>query len=195
MRTLWRSLAMAALLVLCGSTAWAQHPQVRKGFWIGFGGGYGSAQFSCDGCGTSTREGSGVGDLRLGGVLSPKLLLGGDIVAWTKKESGATVTVGNVTAAVYYYPATSSGLFLKGGVGASMFHGEVSSTVTATADGKGFGFTFGAGYDLRVGRNISITPVGNFVWGHVGEVKTGSTVLASGWKQNFFEFGLDITFH
>src|SRR2546425_13284282 len=43
MRVVSRSLAMlAALLVLSVSIASAQHPQTRKGFWIGFGLGYGS---------------------------------------------------------------------------------------------------------------------------------------------------------
>lgn len=195
MRTLWRSVAMAALLVLCGSTVWAQRPQVRNGFWIGFGLGYGSAKPSCDGCGTLNSEGSWTGHLRLGGTLSPQLLLGGDFVAWSKSESGGTLSLGNATATIYYYPMPASGLFLKAGVGASAFHGEFSGTITATADGAGLGFTLGAGYDLRVGRNISITPVGNFLWGRPGEVKTGSTVLATGWKQTIFEFGLDVTFH
>ena len=194
MRTLVRSVAVVALLFGCAATLQAQHPQVRDGFWIGFGIGYGSVTASCDGCSFDSR-GSYTGHLRLGGVLSPHLLLGGDIDAWTKSENGTTLTLGNVTAALYYYPVPTSGLFLKGGIGGSAFNGEASSTVTTTADGGGYGFTLGAGYDIRVGRNISITPVASFLWGHVGEVKSGSSVLFTGWKHTIFEFGLDLTIH
>jgi len=43
MRYISRGSAMVmALLVLGVSVASAQHPQTRKGFWIGFGVGYGS---------------------------------------------------------------------------------------------------------------------------------------------------------
>lgn len=123
------------------------------------------------------------------------MLLGGDFVAWTKSEGGGTRLLGNATAALYYYPMAASRLFLKAGVGASSFHGEFSGTISATADGGGLGFTLGAGYDVRVGRNISITPVGNFLWGQPGEVKTGNTVVFTRWKHTIFEFGLDVTFH
>ena len=195
MRTLSRSVTLAGLLVGFAATVHAQHPQVRNGFWIGFGFGYGSAKPSCDGCGTFDSRGSYTGHFRLGGVLSPHLLLGGDVDVWTKSESGTTLSLGNVTASLYYYPVTTSGLFFKGGVGGAAFNGEVSGTVTTTADGAGFGFTFGAGYDVRLGRNISITPVANFLWGRVGDVKSGSSVIATGWKQTIIEFGLDLTIH
>jgi hypothetical protein len=195
MRTLGRCTATAALLLLSGTTLQAQHPQVRRGFWIGFGPGYGSLKPSCDGCGTLSSEGSWTAHLRLGGTLSSQVLLGADIAGWTKSEGGATLAIGNATAAIYFYPMPASGLFLKAGVGNSGWHGEFSGVTTTTANGAGLGLTFGAGYDLRVGRNVSLTPVGNFLWGRPGEIKTGSTVLLRGWEQTVFEFGLDVTFH
>ena len=46
-----KACVLAVLLVastlLGASSAWAAHPQERRGFWIGFGGGYGSASASC----------------------------------------------------------------------------------------------------------------------------------------------------
>lgn len=51
MRHISRGLALATVLLLLGTTALsAQRPQTRKGFWIGFGFGYGSYGISCDGC-------------------------------------------------------------------------------------------------------------------------------------------------
>jgi hypothetical protein len=48
---------------------------------------------------------------------------------------------------------------------------------------------------VAVAALLSITPVANFLWGNVGDVKSESTLWASGWKQTIFEFGLDLTIH
>ncbi len=183
--------AFAILMILGATTLSAQHPQERKGFWIGFGLGYGPFKPSCDGCGTVDSKSSFTGHLRLGGTLRPNVLLGGDVVAWTKSESGVTDVGGNTTATVYYYPMSQSGLFLKGGVGIAAF--EESGNGKAT--GAGVGFTAGAGYDLRVGKSVSLTPVANFLFGSVGDIQSNGTTVVSGWKQTIIEFGLDITFH
>src|SRR5438445_3708335 len=59
------------------------------------------------------------------------------------------------------------------------------------------GGTAGVGYDIRVGRNVSLTPVANFVYGGVGDlnVSGGGAPFATGWKQNVVDFGLGVTFH
>src|SRR5258705_656988 len=44
------SATVLVLLALGASVASAQYPQIRKGFWIGFGAGYGSYGISCTGC-------------------------------------------------------------------------------------------------------------------------------------------------
>jgi hypothetical protein len=123
--------------------------------------------------------------------MSKQVLLGGEIDAWTKSDSGFTDQLGNVSAAVYYYPAVSSGFFLKGGVGFSTFR----ETNGVTDEGTGVGFLAGLGYDVRVGRNVSLTPVANFYWGAVGDIKENSAAVITGWKQHVFDVGLGITFH
>ncbi|HJQ65486.1 MAG TPA: hypothetical protein VJ816_03870 [Gemmatimonadales bacterium] len=70
------------------------------------------------------------------------------------RHGGTTLSLGNVTAALFYYPVPTSGPVLKGGVGGSAF-----------------------------------------LWGHVGEVQSGSSVLVTGWKHTIFAFGLDLTIH
>lgn len=185
--------ALAMFLALGAPALWAQHPQVRDGFWIGFGLGYGRFDPSCTGCSPNS-ESSFTGHLRLGGTLRPDVLLGGDIVTWTKSEGGTDDVGGNVTAATYYYPMVRSGFFVKGGVGIAFFSTSPNNSGAST-DGAGVGFTIGAGYDLRVGRNISITPVGNFLFGSVGDLQRGGAAILTGWKQTIIEFGLDVTFH
>lgn len=195
MDTMWRARAALVGLFVLGSPALrAQHPQVRDGFWIGFGLGYGPFNPSCDGCPSSNSESSFTGHLRLGGTLRPDVLLGGDIVTWTKSQGGTDEIGGNVTATVYYYPMVRSGFFLKGGAGIAYYSLSANNSGSG-ADGAGVGFTIGAGYDLRVGRNISLTPVGNFLFGSVGDIQRSGATILTGWKQTIIEFGLDVTFH
>lgn len=183
MRYLSRSIAIVlAMSALGASVASAQHPQTRKGFWIGFGVGYGSYGISCDGCSGLGRESSFTGHIRLGGTVSPKLLLGVESIAWTKSEGGNTITAGNVSLAADYYPQPAGGLFLSAGVGFS--RAEVSGGGSSAGE-TGPGFTIGGGYDVRVSPNTSITPVANFVYGHP----------ESGFSHNFFQFGVGVTFH
>ena len=191
-RAALRSLSVAAMLAVVGaSAAAAQHPQVRKGFWIGFGFGYGSSNVSCDSCPSTSRESGGTGFIKLGGTVSDKVLLGGEINAWTKSSGGVTADLGNVSFAAYFYPQPKSGFFVKGGVGfaATRLHNSGS------ADANGYGFVLGLGYDIRVGTNISITPVGNFYFGSDGDLTESGSTLETGWKHNIYDFGLGITFH
>src|SRR5689334_22178304 len=170
-----------ALLVLAVSVAPAQHPQTRKGFWIGFGLGWGSYGISCSSCSGVGRTGSNTGYLKMGGTVSPHLLLGGESVVWVRGVADTTLTVGNVTFSAYYYPQPASGLFLNAGVGFS--RAEVSDGGTISSTGPGL--TLGAGYDIRVGTNLSITPTGQWVYGHPDR----------SFSQNFFHFALGVTFH
>jgi outer membrane protein with beta-barrel domain len=193
MRTWKQGWLTLGMLLGLSTTLVAQHPQVRKGFWIGFGPTYGSSGVSCDGCGSTNREDSFGFFLKLGGTLSKNVLLGGEVNSWYKEESSQSVTLGSVAAVVYVYPKATSGLFLKGGVGVSeMF---ASGGGLPDFDGTGWGLTAGLGYDIRVGKNISITPVANYWFGQPGNIKANGSTVITGWKQNVFEAGLGITFH
>jgi hypothetical protein len=140
----------ALLLLVPGSEVAAQHPHVRQGFWIGFGLGYGSLGASdCDGCG---REGGFTGVFRLGGKLSDRWLLGFESNAWIEEEFETTFSVSTSTATAYFYPNPASGLHLKGGLGVGYID------VEDVGDETGTGLLLGIGFDLRVGRNISIVP-------------------------------------
>jgi hypothetical protein len=192
MQTPIRVITLATTLALCAATVGtAQKPQIRKGFWIAFGLGWGSADLTCDGC-TSSRQGGGVGHIRLGGTLNQKVLLGGDVTGWTKEESGTTASVGNASFIVQYYPMEQGGLFLKGGAG---FSGIVFSGGGAEASGESFGLSAGVGYDIRVGRNISITPIADFLFGGSRDLQYSGATVVSGVGMNVFTVGLGITFH
>jgi len=195
-RKLMRGGVVGGLLLLGSSVAWAGHPQERQGFWIGFGGGYGSADVSCDEvCEGGEREGSFTGFCKLGGTLNERVLLGVEGNGWIKEEDDVTVTLGSFTGTVTFYPQASGGFFLKGGVGISYVDTEVQvGTLTATLSKTGWGVLAGLGYDLRVGRNVSLTPSVNFHYGEPGDLTFEGETLA-GWKQNVVSFELGITFH
>ena len=170
-------LAFVGLLVVAAPAGLsAQHPQVRNGFWIGFGFGYGSMGVSdCDDCG---REGGLAAFLKLGGKLSDNWLLGFESNSWIEEEFETTVSVSASTATVYYYPKPAGGLHLKGGLGLGYLD------VEDVGDETGVGFLIGVGNDFRVGRNISIVPV--LSW-YLSDFDGGSI--------NVLQLGAGITFH
>jgi hypothetical protein len=160
-RVMW--LAALALLAAAATPLVGQRPQTREGFWIGFGFGAGSARETCDGCGDTTVTGF-TGFLKIGGTVTPKLLLAGDV---------------------------HSGFFVKGGVGFADYEFRDGANVTGTGPGA----ILGLGYDIRVGGNLSITPTLDLWHGAVGDLKSGSSMVATGWKQTVFDFNLGVTFH
>jgi hypothetical protein len=170
--------------------------QEREGFWIGLGAGYGSASASSDSFSGGDREGSFTGYLKLGGTLNPQLLIGVESNAWVKSEAGVTLTLGNASGTVTYYPRPTSAFFVKGGVGLSYVSTEISlfgekETVSKT----GWGLLFGMGYDWRVGRNVSVTPSFNFYYGRPGDITFEGERFFKGWRQNVMDIGLGVTFH
>ena len=196
MHAVTRVLGIVALLaagaVVSGR---AQKPQTREGFWIGFGFGYGSASLSSSGTSfaDSAKGGSATGYIKLGGTLNPNVLLGGEFNGWVKSVSDLTEDVGNASVAVYLYPAAKSGFFVKGGVGWAVFRFSESGRSTQT---NGFGLLGGLGYDIRIGRMISLTPTGNAYWGSDGDLSpSGTGAGIPSVKHTVFDFSLGLTFH
>lgn len=186
-----RVVSLVAVLACTASASRAQYPQRRDGFWIGFGIGYGSANVSCDNCTTGSRIDGYTGFLRLGGSPSRNVLIGASLSGWTHRLRGVNESMGNITASLFYYPVTTSGFFVTGGLGFAGY--DISSS--PEVNGSGWGFTAGAGYDVRVGRKISLTPVVNYAYGALGEFDVPGLGTRTGWKQNVIDVGLGVTFH
>jgi hypothetical protein len=155
--------AALALVVtlLVPSLALAQRPQTRAGFWISGGIGVGSLDLACDGCETD-RETAPTAVLAMGGTLRPGLLLGGEIEAWAKEIEGVDFSVGHISGVLYWYPRPAAGLFLKGGVGIGGYSADAGPL--GDEQDSGLGLHGGIGYDVRVGRNLSITPAAGIFW-------------------------------
>jgi hypothetical protein len=171
-----------ALLVCMGTARLAaQRPQTRAGFWISGGFGYGSMDLTCSGCEVERRSGL-TALIALGGTLSRQVLLGGEIEGWAKEEGGVDVTVGHVSGVVYYYPVPAAGFFLKGGAGIATLSTD-AGPLGDTSD-RGLGLHVGSGYDIRLGRNFSLTPAVSFFYGDF-----------DGGASNVISIGLSATGH
>ena len=165
------------LSMLIATPASAQYAQTREGFFFGVGMGYGSLGVGCDGCQGAGREGGLSGFLKVGGTVSPHVLLGAETNGWYKSISGYSLSMANLDGVVYYYPSLTAGVFVKGGLGYSVLSSDGE-------DESGLGWTFGAGYDFRIGKNTSITPVVNFFRGEL-----------SGGNVNTFQLAVGVTLH
>lgn len=180
----WRSksLVMVILGLAMGSSVTAQSKpdtgNARQGFWFNIGLGYGS--LGCDNC--DGRTGGVSGGLALGGALSQKLLIGVGTNGWTKSEDGATLTVGTLTAQVRFYPSATGGFFLLGGLGV----GSISASVSGIGSDSetGLAALFGLGYDIRMSKNVSMTPFWN-----------GFATSTSNSDANVGQIGLGVTIH
>ncbi|ODT03848.1 MAG: hypothetical protein ABS52_07080 [Gemmatimonadetes bacterium SCN 70-22] len=160
------------------STAGAQHAQTRQGFWFNVGLGAGS--LGCDDCGSRTNGLSG--QLSLGGTITPRLLLGAGTNGWTKNEDGVTLTMGSLAALVRFYPSTTGGFYLTGGLGIATI--DLGVDGYGSASDTGVSALLGIGYDIRVGQNVSLTPFWNGIGGSF-----------DGYGANFGQIGLGLTIH
>ena len=170
-----RSLVLALTLITSASLpAAAQgNPQTRQGFFINFG--FGAASLGCDDCDDEDRLNGVNFQLRAGGTLSQRLLIGGEVNGFTKSENDATLTVTHFGPVMQFYPSAQGGFFLKGGLGLATVEVEVGSF---SVESNGFGLTLGLGFDARVGRNFALTPyfdilASNYDGGDLNQVAIG----------------------
>jgi len=145
----------------------------RSGFWFNGGLGYGS--LGCQDCGS--REGGLSGNLTVGGTLNDRFLIAFGTAAYTKSVEGERFTVGLYDARIRFYPSRTNGFFVTGGagIGRVSFLGESET---------GFGLLLGLGYDIRVARNVSLTPFWN-----------GYAMSSSNVDANVGQLGIGITIH
>ena len=158
------ALAAALLATALASAAAAQRPH-RSGLWFELGGGPAAVRVACASCEEVTTSGGSGGYLRIGGVLSDRVLLGVETFGFTDETFGFSAgdtsfvaETGTVTAVALWFP-WRSGAFLKGGVGIA--DGRFTTTPEAgppqEVQGTGVGLTFGVGWDFALSRKAAIT--------------------------------------
>jgi hypothetical protein len=63
---------------------------------------------------------------------------------------------------------------------------DYSCSTSSTASGVGFGIVAGLGYDLRVGRNKSLTPELAYARGFPRDPHDAGPTVATGWSQDYW---------
>ena len=189
-----RAMILVATLLACaGNTVHAQSkPNDRKGFWIGFGLGGGSAGLDCSTC-SDERIGGGSGYLRLGGTLSRHFLLGFETNGWLHSEGGVDESIAFASAVLLWYPSAKGALYVKFGLGGMAYGADDGvDELTATAPSA----SLGVGYEVRIGRNVSLVPYINSLASSAVDVEiNGVAIPTEDFSMNLFQFGLGITWH
>jgi hypothetical protein len=166
-----RGLAAATAIVLLGGSAAAQQPprglvevheSDRHGFWGALGLGAGGEAFDLrDGGGYSGDLYRPTLSLRLGGTPNRYLRLGGEIQAWIDDQGSRTESLTSVLFIGQLYPAPTTGLYVKGGLG--LARNETDFDFGYGVGDTGFAGLIGAGWEVRLGRRIYLNPAVDLV--------------------------------
>lgn len=173
--------------LLAGALAAQPAPQARKpdrphrsGLWLELAAGPASIRMACSNCAdVISGPGSG-GFLRLGGVISGKVLMAWEAAGisdesfgFAPDDSSIVADMASTGVIVLWYP-WKSGAFLKGGVGIAAGSFAVPSPTGAAAadtiDAAGVGMTFGVGWDFALSRKYALTLNGTVFVTAIGDV-------------------------
>ena len=150
----------------------------RSGFW--FSGGLGYGTLTCQGCENSYLGGFS-GGLAAGVTVNQHFLIGGGTTGWSRTIDGVNLTAGTFDFRVRAYPSKYHGFFVNGGIGVGTVSLDVGDLAVSDT---GLGIMFGTGWDIKVGRNVSVTPFWN-----------GSGISAFDEAWGFGQIGVGITIH
>lgn len=189
-----------ALVIVLAVTSVPLHAQeepavnkhARRGFWISFGAGAGSIGANCDGCEDTDRETGLSGYLRLGGTISPNILIGGGTNGFYKDSEGIRQTFGAASALILWYPSARGGFYLEGGLGYALY--AATDDVDELSAG-GVSALLGVGYDIRLGQNFSLTPFFSVAANGGAELKANGTGTGFDFNTNLAQLGLGVSWH
>jgi hypothetical protein len=189
----WIALAtiVTAVAALPAAVA-AQSPY--RGMWLGLGAGAGSSLVTCAVC-IEDREGGPSGYLRIGGTVSPSILIGGEGTLWAQTSDDLDKLVGAVNGVVLLYPRPGTGFHVKGGLGVLRFQITDPEDADDTARVTSLGVQLGVGYDLPVSPGYSVTPFLNLVASSYGSLEQGNEVLADQVNVTLIQFGVGLSAH
>jgi hypothetical protein len=157
---------------------------------MGAGLGAGFDRVFCEICDGSVQAGWS-GYLRLGGTVSPRILLGGELTGWLAGREEATQSMGAVSFVAYWYPADTN-LYLKGGGGVIGFRSaDGEDAVTSTT----FGPTLGLGYEQLVSPKVSIVPFFNVLVAPSGALRFNGDEVINGVGFVLWQGGVGVTIH
>ena len=172
------SLPSASLAQVHTSAPSARAPaesEMHRGWVFSLGAGAGRPDLSCDGCIYNRRNGFSA-FLSAGRAIRPATLLGIEASGWTRSQSGNTLRVYSVMAALTQY-LSRSGFFVSGGLGLIGMHQDGGFTTDFSA--RGLGFSSRVGYGVGLGR-LAIAPHAGYARSLLGaQYDTGHDITIS----------------
>jgi hypothetical protein len=187
-----RSLRLAVLAAIVPIAASAQqHPQTRQGFGISLG--VGPAGVRCSGCSGTISGNHAAFYARYGFYVNPRVFLGFEGSRWTSGVSWGNERVDALTGVAQWYPNVARGLYVKLGIGTTKYTAEPDSIAWPSSNTSAI--SVGAGYDLRFGKNFSLTPYANFHASGKGELLMNDVPTGSKWSSTFYQIGVGFTWH
>jgi hypothetical protein len=157
----------------------------RHGLWLGLGLGAGGESYDLrPSVGYSEVLYRPTVSFRIGGTVSQQLRLGGEVLSWINESGPAVESLTSALFVAQFYPFSSAGLYLKGGLGIGRNAVEFDDGYDE-AD-TGFAGLLGAGYELRLSRRFFLNPVIDLV-GH-----RYSNGLIGDYQERLVNFGLGI---
>ena len=192
MRLLLAALYCAAALAVGSQPLAAQRSSPRRGPWLGFGAGAGSARVSCPIC-QRGRDTGFSGYFRLGATVNQNLLLGAEVNGfYSRRDGGADELLGLFGAVAYLYPGPESGFYVKGGVGLVAYRlDDDTDALTYRAPGV----QLGVGYELRLNRALSVTPYVNAMGSTAGSIRFNGTKVTGSVTTSLLQIGAGVTWH
>lgn len=158
----------------------------RRGFWLGLGVGAGGESNDVARAGYSSLYYQPTVSLRAGGTVGPHLRLGGEILSWFDEQRDAVASLSSALFIAQFYPLTPAGLYLKAGAGIG--RNALDFDYGFGVGDTGFAGLLGAGYELRLGRRLYLTPTVDLV-GHRYDSRGGH-----GYTERLVNFGLGVVF-
>lgn len=165
--------------------------KTRSGFHFGLGLGAGAVDFTCEDCDIASETGFS-GFLSLAGSIGEKTLLGVESTGWTKDESGSTAQVYSLMGHVTEYLSTTSGIFLRTGLG---LVGYRQDSDLGDFSANAFGFSGRLGYEFGTGGVVFVPYLGFTRTFGGAELKLDGDEVGFNFAISNFQFGLSIGAH
>jgi hypothetical protein len=175
------------------TTAVAQH--ARSGFWLSLGLGGGARTIECAPL-CSEQPGQGTsGSLAIGGTISPRWLVGAQVVGWAPWNAHETFWNDRdgyqaIFLAVRHYLKATGNTYISGGIG-----GGGLRLVEDLLQTHGWAVYAAAGHDLRLWRRYSLTPYVELLQSFDEEPAVAYHSVDGRVRVRLLQFGVAFTLH
>ena len=147
-----------------------------RGPWLGAGIGTASAAVNCDIC-NGERNGALSGYLAGGFTLSRSLRAGAELNAWRDETAGVTQRLILYGASLYWMPTPTASWHLKGGIGLLNYRASTGDDDEDPLEASNPALQLGAGYDVRAGSKLWLTPFANLIVSTSGNLTSGNSIV------------------